>query len=113
MGSPHWEEKEIRRLKKLFRSGKTDEEIAKAVGRPETGVKGKRVSMGLHRRKRRRSKGNGSVAATSRVTTGNGVQHDEEHPYAVIIRGPHRELAMAVDRDTGNAILQLMLGVDG
>lgn len=109
MGSPHWEEKEIRKLKRLYRAGKTDEEIAAAVGRPETGVKSKRVSMGLHRRKRRRKSGS---RGAPRITIGNGVRHDDDHPYAVIIRGPNRELSMAVDRDTGNAILQLMLGVD-
>lgn len=110
MGSTHWSNKEVRRLKRLFREGLSDEEISEDIGRPESGVKGKRVELGLHRRGTKRK----PVARRPRPTVppvGNGVTVDEDHPYAVIVRGPNRELAMAVDADTGLAVLQMMLGV--
>lgn len=108
----HWTSKEVRRLKKLFRDGSSDEEIGEALGREVGGVTYKRNDLGLHRRSPpgggRRGKRSGrrraAVASESVVT-------DSDHPYAIIIRGPHRELAMAVDLETGQAVLQLMLGV--
>jgi hypothetical protein len=112
MGSTHWTSKEVRKLKKLFRDGLTDAQMAKEIGRPETGVKGKRVELGLHRRGTKRKPMRKRRRRPDPVPAiGNGVAVDEEHPYAVVVRGPNRELAMAVDADTGLAVLQLMLGV--
>ena len=111
MGNTHWNNKEIRRLKRLFREGLTDAQISKDIGRPESGVKGKRVELGLHRRGAKRKR-HARKPRPAVPPVGNGIHVDEDHPYAVIVRGPNRELAMAVDSETGLAVLQLMLGVN-
>jgi len=83
----------------MFRGGKSDEEIGAELERTTAGVTYKRNDIGLHRRatpKRKRRRRQVTVV---------------DRPYAIIVRGPDRELSMSVDRETGQAVLQLMLGV--
>ncbi len=98
----HWTNKELKALRAGFRGGKSDEEIGEELERTTAGVTYKRNDMGLHRRaspKRRRKR---------RAAKGD---RGPDRPYSIVIRGPNRELSMQVDRDTGQAVFQLMLGV--
>jgi hypothetical protein len=107
-----WSKKDIRIMRKLFREDHTDEQIAEALGRSEKGVLQKRSKLGIYRRNFRgrspRQRASGDAPGA-----GRGAQTTDEYPYAVIVRGPNRELAMAVDPETGHAVLQLMLGIEG
>jgi hypothetical protein len=116
----HWTKRELKILREGFRTGRSDKEIGSDLKRSALGVVYKRNSMGLHRRGTPKRKQAGSGRTGTRATKWIRAAHKEERaaaerapqtPYSVIIRGPNRELSMQVDRETGQAILQIMLGV--
>lgn len=97
MGHAHYTPKEDRAIRRGFREGLTDEQIAEQLDRTATGVKYRRIQMGLSRR------GKSSVSQSRPRPTG----------WRVSIEGPGTKVSIDTDGETAHALLGLVMDGGG